>query len=117
MATSRLAMRSLNSPITTPPATVKPTRPDSAHDLDRGVVEPRQDRRGDDLVERSERRLAVPEIEHAVDRVDELVEFVRREQHGDAALAADAADDVDRHFLVARIKHDQGLVEQQQLRM
>ena len=77
---------------------------------------PRQHRRGDDFLDGAEHRLAVAEIEHAVERAEQLVEFVRAEQHGDLALAADLAHHVDRDFLVARIEADQRLVEQQQFR-
>src|SRR5450755_2041924 len=50
-----------------------------AHHLDVGVVEPRQHRRGDHFVDGAEYRLAVAEIEHAVERAEQLIEFVRAE--------------------------------------
>ena len=62
-----------------------------AHHLDFGAVQPRQHRRGHDFVDGAEHGLAVAEIEHAVDGAEQLVEFVRAEQHGDLALAADLA--------------------------
>ena len=99
------------------PARQHEDMPAGVHHVDVGAVEPRQHRRGDDLVDGAKHGLAVAEIEHAVERADELVELVRAEQNRDAALAADAAHHVDRHLLVSRVEADQRLVEQQQLRL
>src|SRR5579884_3303351 len=46
-----------------------------AHDLDLGSVQPRQDRAGDDLLDRAERGLAAPEIEHPVERAEQRVQL------------------------------------------
>src|SRR5579862_5122157 len=83
--------------------------------VDFGAVKLREHRRGDDFIDRAERRLAVAEIEHAVKRAEQLVELVGAEQHRDLALAAGLAHDVDHDFLVALIEADQRLVEQQSL--
>src|SRR5664280_2186821 len=77
--------------------------------LDVGVIKPRQHRRGDHFVHRAEHRLAVAEIEHAVERAEQLIELMRAEQHGDLALAADLAHHVDRHLLMARVEADRRL--------
>ena len=45
---------------------------------------------GDDLVDGAERRLAMAEIEHAVDRAEKLVQLVGAEQHRQLELATDS---------------------------
>src|ERR1019366_149509 len=60
----------------------------------------------------AEHRLAVAEIEHAVERAEQLIELMRAKQHGDLALAADLAHHVDRHLLMACVEADQRLIEQ-----
>src|SRR5664279_4513802 len=46
-----------------------------AHHLNVGAVKPREHRRGDHLLDGAEHRLAVAEIEHAVERAEQLVEL------------------------------------------
>src|SRR5664279_1129519 len=63
---------------------VEPARHDKnvafgAHHLNVGVIEPREHRRSDHFLDGAEYRLAVAEIEHAVDRAEQLVELVRAE--------------------------------------
>src|SRR5664279_1654908 len=62
-----------------------------AHHLDLGAVEAREHRRGDYFLHGAAHRLAVAEIEHAIERAEQLIELMRAEQHGDLALAADVA--------------------------
>src|SRR6185437_1849015 len=81
------------------------------HHADIGSEKSRQYRRCDDFVDGAEHRLAVAEIEHAVERAEQLVELVRAEQDSDLALAADPAHHVDRDLLMARVEADQRLVE------
>src|ERR1039457_1289425 len=83
-----------------------------AHHLDLGAVEAREHRRGDYFLHGAEYRLAVAEIEHAIERAEQLIELMRAEQHGDLALAADLAHHVDRHLLMACVEADQWLIEQ-----
>ena len=91
--------------------------PVGPHHLDLGAVELRQHRRGGDFRHGAERGMAVAEIEHAVERADQLIEFVGAEQHRDVALAGKAADQVDHRLLIAIIEADERLVEQQELRL
>ena len=65
----------------------------------------------------AERRDAVAEIQHAVERVQQRIQFVRGEQHGDAELALHVAHEFDDAALVVRVEADQRFVEQQQLRI
>src|SRR3974377_715775 len=90
--------------------------PAPAPDLDVRTVEPRQHRRGPHLTNPAKHRLAVAEVKHAIERADELVQFVRGEEHRDAALAADLAHDIDRDFLMPRIEDDQRLAAEQKTR-
>src|SRR5664279_3891044 len=53
-----------------------------AHHPDVGAVQTRKHRRGHHVVDRAQHRLLVAEIEHAVERSQQLIEFVRAEQHG-----------------------------------
>src|SRR3974377_780815 len=90
--------------------------PARTHDLDVRAVELRQHRRGHNLIDRAQHRLAQAEVKRAIERADELVQFVRGEEHRDAALAADLAYDIDRDFLMPRIEHDQRLAAEQKTR-
>ena len=85
--------------------------------LDLRAVKLRQHRRGGDFRHGAERRMAVAEIEDAVERADQLVEFVGAEQHRDVAVAGKAPDQVDHRLLITVIKADERLVEQQELRI
>src|SRR5579872_4704562 len=67
-----------------------------AHHMDFGAIEPGQDRGGHHLLDGTEHRLAAAEIKHAIERAEQLVEFMRAEQHRDLALAADLPHDLDR---------------------
>ena len=87
-----------------------------AHHLDLRAVEARQHRAGDDFVDRADHRRAGAEIEHAVDRVDQRIEFVGAEDDRDLQLVAQPPRDVDDALLVGRVERDQRLVEQQQPR-
>jgi hypothetical protein len=55
-------------------------------DIDMPAVEPRQHRTGDDVVDRPQRSLAVPEIEDAIERTEQWIELVCAEQNRDTAL-------------------------------
>ena len=87
-----------------------------AHHFDFGAIQARQHRSGDDFVDRANHRRAGAEIEYAVDRVDQRIEFVGAEDDRDSQLVAQAARDVDDALLVGRVERDQRLVEQQQPR-
>src|SRR5271165_199921 len=50
-----------------------------AHHADVGAEQARQHRGGDDFLHGAEHRLAAAEIKHAVERAEQLVEFVRAE--------------------------------------
>src|SRR5262245_5479476 len=89
----------------------------SAEDLDFGAIQSRQHRRIDTLVHLAKPRLPIAEIQNTVERAEQLVELVGAEQNGDLSLVANGAHDVNRDFLMARVKVDQGLVEQQQFRI
>ena len=67
----------------------------------------------DHFFDRAEHGMAVAEIEHAVERPEQLIELVRTEQHGDLPFAADPTHHIDRNFLAAGVEADQRLVEQQ----
>src|SRR5262245_65878304 len=86
------------------------------NDLDFGTVQSRQHSCVDYFVDGAEHGLAVAQIEHTVERAKQLVEFMRAEQNGDIALAANLVHHVDSDFLVSRIEADQRLVKQQQFR-
>jgi hypothetical protein len=86
------------------------------HHFDRRAIEPRQHRTGNDLVDRAQRRLAAAEIEHAIDRAQQRVQFMGTEQDGDAQFDLKRFDQVDNLALVVRIEADERFVEQQQLR-
>ncbi|CAM2152069.1 hypothetical protein PT2222_270105 [Paraburkholderia tropica] len=88
-----------------------------AHHLDRRAVEAREHGRGDHFVHAAERRHAVAQIQHAVERVEERIEFVRREQYGDAQFALHAPHEFDHAALMVRVEADERLVEQQQFRV
>jgi hypothetical protein len=81
--------------------------------LDVGAIKPRQHRRRHHFINGAENRLAVAEIEHAVERAEQLIELVRAEQHGDLSLAADLAHHIDDDFLMACVEADQRLIQQQ----
>src|SRR4029078_2865335 len=89
--------------------------PAGAEYLDFSTEELRQYRGCHDLLDRAKHGMAVAEIEHAIQRPEQLVELVRAEQYGDLALAADPAHDIDRDFLTAGVEADQRFVEQQKL--
>src|ERR1700683_295682 len=83
------------------------------HHLDVRSVEPRQHGRRHDLLHGAERGLAGAEIQHAVKRADQRIEFVSAEQHRDVALAREAADKLDHRLLITMIEADQRFVEQE----
>src|SRR6185312_8624857 len=87
-----------------------------AQHLDLGAVEPGKGGSGDDLVDRAERRLTIAEVENAVYHIEERIELVSREQHGDTELALNAAHELDDAALVVGVEADQRLIEQQQPR-
>ena len=87
--------------------------PVGMHHVDIRAVKLRQHRRRDHLRHGAERGMAIAEVEHAVERADQLIELVSAEQHRDVALAGEAAHQVDNRFLIAIIQADQRLVEQQ----
>jgi len=87
------------------------------HDLDFGAIESREHRCFNHLVNGSEHRLAIAEVKYAIESPEQLIELVGAEEHSDPAPAADLPDDVDHDFLMARVEANQGLVEQQQLRL
>ena len=87
-----------------------------AHHLDLRAVEARQHGSGDDFVDGADHRRAGAEIEHAVDRVDQRIEFVGAEDDRDLQFVAQPPRDVDDALLVGRVERDQRLVEQQQPR-
>src|SRR5579875_2872551 len=86
-------------------------------DLDRHAIEPREHLARHHLLDAPERRLAPAEIEHPVHRAEEEIEVVGGEEHGDAELALDAADQGDNRMLEMRIEADQGLVEEKEPRL
>ena len=65
--------------------------PLDAHHFDLRAIEARKHRAGDDLVDRADHRRAAAEIEHAVDRVDQRIEFVGAEDDGDLRARRAAA--------------------------
>ena len=60
--------------------------------------------------------MAAAEIEHAIERAEQRIEFVRAEQHGDAEFLLQRARQFDDRPLMMRIEADQRFVEQQQAR-
>src|SRR5690348_4183550 len=86
-----------------------------AQHLDRRVIEPRQHLARDHFLGGAERRMAVPQIEHAVHEAQQRIELVRGQQHRDAERALHALDQLHHRLLIARIEADQGFVEQEQL--
>ncbi len=58
-----------------------------ADDIDGRAIELGEDRRRDHLFDRAERRLAIAEIEHLVDGIQQRVQFMRAEQHGNREFA------------------------------
>ncbi len=91
--------------------------PLETHHVDLRAIEPRENGPGDHFVDRAERRLAAPEIEHLIDRIEQRVQLMRAEQHGDTEFALERFDEADHLLLMMRIETDQGLVEQKQLRL
>ena len=65
--------------------------PVGAEYLNFGAEKLRQYWSCDHFFDRAEHGMAVAEIKHAIERPEQLVEFVRAEQHGDLPLAADPA--------------------------
>jgi hypothetical protein len=53
-------------------------------------------------------------IEHAIERTQQLIEFVRAEQNRDPVVAAELSYMVNDILLVARVKPDQRLIEKQE---
>ncbi len=49
-------------------------------DVDIGSIKARQHRPGDDLLDRAQRRLAPPEVEHAIHGAEQRVQLVGAEQ-------------------------------------
>src|SRR6185369_17379786 len=70
-----------------------------AHDLNVRAVEPRKNRRLHNLIDRPEHGLPVAEIEHAIERSQQLVQLMRAEQDRDLPLATHRAHDIDGDFL------------------
>ena len=83
-----------------------------AHDLDLGAVELRQHRGRNHLIDGAERGVTVAEIEHAIERADQLIELVGAEQDRDVTLAGEATNQIDDCLLIAIVEADQRLVEQ-----
>src|SRR5690349_22213078 len=71
------------------------------HDVNIGAIEPGKDRRRHGLVDSAEYSLCAAQIQHAIQRTEQLIEFVRAEQDGDFAFAANSTHDVDCRFLPA----------------
>ena len=69
-----------------------------AHHVDLGAVQPRQDGPGDHLIDGSERRVAVAEIQHAVERAQQRIQFVGAEQHSDPKLGLERFRQLDDHL-------------------
>src|SRR5665213_4171996 len=86
-------------------------------DLYGRAIEPGQDRYGNNLVRSPERRLPVAEVEHTVDRTEQLVQFMRTEQDRHLHLAAQPCRQLDDHMLVPRVEADERLIEQQYARL
>src|SRR4029077_13625256 len=87
------------------------------HHIDVGAVKPRQDGRGDHFIDRSDGRLPVAEIKHAVDGADERVDLMSAEKHGELELAIELRNEADDSFLMIEVEAEQGLVEKQQARL
>lgn len=88
-----------------------------AHHVDRRAVQARKDGLRNDLVDGAERRASAAEIQHAVERIQQRIELVRREQHGDIQLALHAPHEFDHARLMPRIETDERFVQQQQARI
>ena len=86
-------------------------------DVDRRPIKFRQDWRRYHLLDRAERRMSAAEIKHLVDGVEQRVQFMRAEEHGDPELGLQAFDQLDDLLLTARIEADQRFVEEQQFRV
>src|SRR5690242_9979754 len=89
--------------------------PAETDDFDGRSIKTRQDWAGDDLVHPSKHRPSAAEVEDPVHDVEQRVQFMRREKHGDSQVLLHAPDQFDDAALVFRIEADQRLVEQQQL--
>src|SRR5689334_15948576 len=83
--------------------------PIGPHHLDLRAVKLREHRGGSNFRNSAERRMAIAEIEHAIERADQLVEFVRAEQNRNVALAREAPDEIDHGFLITVIEADERL--------
>src|SRR5689334_1324359 len=81
-------------------------------DLNVGSIKSREYGSRDHLVDGAKDGLPVTQIEHAIQCAQQLIEFMRAEQHRDFAAPADLAHHVDGDFLMARIEADQGFVQQ-----
>src|SRR5262245_60017586 len=102
------------------PLDVQPPRhhenmPVGAEHLNVGAEKLRYYRGCDHFFDRAKHGMTVTEIEDAVEGSEQLIEFMRAEQHRDLPLAADPAHHIDRYFLAAGVEADQRLVEQQEL--
>jgi hypothetical protein len=81
-------------------------------DLDFRLVQSRQNGSRHHFVDGPERGFAVAQIEHTIERAQQLIELMRSEQDCNSTAAAELSDMVDHILLVARIKPDQRLIEQ-----
>ena len=84
------------------------------HNVDLGPVQPRQHWARHYFLYCAECCTPLPEVKHAIQRADQLVELMGGKQHRDAALAGKAAHQLDHRFLMALVETDQRLIEQQQ---
>src|SRR4029079_14308545 len=76
--------------------------PAGAHHLDRGAIERRQDFGRNHLVDGAEGGAAFAEIEHAIDRAEQLVELMGGEENGQPEAPAEITDEFDHHMLLMR---------------
>src|SRR6478752_1746892 len=75
-------------------------------DLNVGSIKTRQHGSRDHLLDGAKHGLPIAEIEHAIERAQQLIEFVRAEQHGDFSAPADLAHHIDGDFLMTRVEAD-----------
>ena len=80
--------------------------------LDRRSVEARHDRAGDDFIDLTQCRVSVAQIEHAVERSKQRIEFMRAEQHRYAQFRLQRFRQMHDRALMTRIEADQGFVQQ-----
>ena len=80
-------------------------------------VELREYVAGDDLGNRAERCPTVPEVQDTIHGLEQRVELMCGEEHGDALGLLDPLDQRDGRLLEMRIEAQQRFIEQKQLRL